>query len=333
MRRFRAMGGLRRTMPLTAALFALVALALAGLPPLGGFFSKETIFGVVSERSHPAFIALLVASLITAAYAARAWFAAFAGEARSACARAAHDPTFLLSLPMLCLAIAALLLGALALPPMKEPWARMLTAEPLPAFSWIEAVLSIFVAVVAIAWVARRHRRGELVPMRQVIAARLAYAAYRWFGLISVLDGTGRAALATGRWLDRIEQTPAIALIGAGVLAVGRRLHRIEQHRPAEKLAAAMVRLAQGSARFDQQALDRYVIGGVHKVSLAAARGTWHSDRRWLDGAIAELTQFLHTAAAGLGRVQSGLLHQYYLWFALGAGVLLVYAFMLFGYS
>ena len=87
------MGGLRRSMPMTYLISTLGLAALVGLPPLGGFFSKESVLGAAEEAAlHdgplPAWSAWLVllaglfTVLLTAAYATRAWLLAFRGPTR-----------------------------------------------------------------------------------------------------------------------------------------------------------------------------------------------------------------------------------------------------------
>ncbi|MCL5942301.1 MAG: NADH-quinone oxidoreductase subunit L [Actinobacteria bacterium] len=80
------LGGLARRMPLTAGSFVVGALALAGVPPFAGFWSKEEILGVVAA-SHPALLLmLLAASFLTAFYVFRLVFLVFFGPGSSAAA-------------------------------------------------------------------------------------------------------------------------------------------------------------------------------------------------------------------------------------------------------
>ncbi|MEA2313662.1 MAG: NADH-quinone oxidoreductase subunit [Solirubrobacteraceae bacterium] len=77
------MGGLRRAMPFTYASFLLGGLALAGVPPFSGFFSKDEILLVTGERGgwHWALYAAgYVGALLTAIYTFRVIFRAFHGE-------------------------------------------------------------------------------------------------------------------------------------------------------------------------------------------------------------------------------------------------------------
>jgi NADH-quinone oxidoreductase subunit L len=80
------MGGLRKSMKLTAAAFAIGGLALAGIPPFAGFWSKDDIMGAVYSDlgAHPAywpfFLLAYAAIFLTAYYIFRAWFLAFSGD-------------------------------------------------------------------------------------------------------------------------------------------------------------------------------------------------------------------------------------------------------------
>ena len=66
------MGGLARPMPITAATWIIGSLALAGVPPLAGFFSKDEVIHSVLANNTVAGIALMLASFLTAFYITRA---------------------------------------------------------------------------------------------------------------------------------------------------------------------------------------------------------------------------------------------------------------------
>jgi NADH-quinone oxidoreductase subunit L len=88
------MGGLRRSMPTTFATMTLGFAALAGLPPLVGFWSKDAVLGVAwDQATHgghwEAWLVLVVGLLVaalTAAYSTRAWLLVFFGPNRRASA-------------------------------------------------------------------------------------------------------------------------------------------------------------------------------------------------------------------------------------------------------
>jgi NADH-quinone oxidoreductase subunit L len=88
------MGGLRGTLPVTFWTTTVGLAALAGVPPIGGFFSKESVLGAAYDTAtgSPAsagvpaaagwlvLLAGLLTALLTAAYATRAWLMVFFGE-------------------------------------------------------------------------------------------------------------------------------------------------------------------------------------------------------------------------------------------------------------
>ncbi|MFC8299330.1 NADH-quinone oxidoreductase subunit L [Micromonospora orduensis] len=116
------MGGLRRSMPVTFWCTVVGLGALAGVPPLAGFWSKDGVLTVAEsaalEGTGPApswvgwivWIAGLVGVAVTAWYAGRLLLRAFFGEPRLPLV-APHDPPALLRLPVLLLAVPAALLG------------------------------------------------------------------------------------------------------------------------------------------------------------------------------------------------------------------------------
>jgi NADH-quinone oxidoreductase subunit L len=81
------MGGLAKKMPITATCWIISGLALAGIFPLAGFFSKDEIIDNVGHTGYQVFMVIaLVGAFITAAYTARATYLTFFGEPRGAAA-------------------------------------------------------------------------------------------------------------------------------------------------------------------------------------------------------------------------------------------------------
>jgi proton-translocating NADH-quinone oxidoreductase chain L len=103
----REMGGLGRRTKLTAALFVLGALALAGIPPFSGFFSKDLVLEELFEAHAYGPLALCIVSAgLTAFYMTRAACMAFLGEPSEASKKAEESPAIML-LPMALLAHSA----------------------------------------------------------------------------------------------------------------------------------------------------------------------------------------------------------------------------------
>ena len=102
----RKLGGLRREMPISATWFAIGALALAGIPPLAGFFAKDHIvsFAATSGRTAAWVIASIGASL-SALYIARPLFLTFFGDRRNE--QHAHEASWQMNAPLALLALGA----------------------------------------------------------------------------------------------------------------------------------------------------------------------------------------------------------------------------------
>jgi len=121
MRRF---SGLRQVLPKTNILFLIGAAALAGLPPLAGFFSKDGILAVLYQASQDSlygtqFTVLLIVgfttALMTAIYTSRAYFSTFYGVEKipDEAGHHAHEATNVMLAPMVILAIGAVVVGLL----------------------------------------------------------------------------------------------------------------------------------------------------------------------------------------------------------------------------
>ncbi len=80
----REMGGLAKKMPVTTVTFTIGSLALAGIFPFSGFWSKDEILTVLWHGEHYVVFALaLAAAFVTAVYVARLWFRVFTGPEQS----------------------------------------------------------------------------------------------------------------------------------------------------------------------------------------------------------------------------------------------------------
>jgi NADH-quinone oxidoreductase subunit L len=102
------MGGLGKKMPITAVTFTLGALALAGLPGLSGFFSKDLILESVAHHQQWGPLVLLFgAAFLTAFYMSRVAILAFLGESSPAASHAKESPRSM-TIPLLVLALGAL---------------------------------------------------------------------------------------------------------------------------------------------------------------------------------------------------------------------------------
>lgn len=126
----RYMGGLRKYMPITWIVSLLGSLALIGTPFLSGFYSKESLIEAVHlshlPAAHFAYYALLAGVFVTAFYSFRMYFLVFHGKSRFD--QIPHDPhhpfskphesPWVVTLPLILLAIPSVLIGGLVMEPM-----------------------------------------------------------------------------------------------------------------------------------------------------------------------------------------------------------------------
>jgi NADH-quinone oxidoreductase subunit L len=98
------LGGLKNYMPQTALLFLIGVLALSGIPPLNGFFSKDWILAETFHHNSAIFGLAFVAAVLSIFYGFRLWFVIFTGEASSA-SRHAREAYPVMLIPLYILAI------------------------------------------------------------------------------------------------------------------------------------------------------------------------------------------------------------------------------------
>ncbi len=112
----RVMGGLRKSIPKTFRVYLIGAIALAGIPPLAGFFSKDEILADALELNLPVYILLTLAALLTAFYMGRQIFLVFYGEPRTKAAAEAVESPRVILWPLYALAALSVLGGFLNFP-------------------------------------------------------------------------------------------------------------------------------------------------------------------------------------------------------------------------
>jgi NADH-quinone oxidoreductase subunit L len=105
------MGGLKKKMPVTYWTFLIGTLALCGVPPLSGFYSKDEILAVASHHSTFLFIIATLVAVLTTFYMFRLFFVAFLGKERSEDASHAHESPKVMTWPLVVLAVPTILAG------------------------------------------------------------------------------------------------------------------------------------------------------------------------------------------------------------------------------
>ena len=184
MRRY---GGLARVMPITAITFGLGYLAIIGVPPLSGFYTKDPIieaaFNAGGTRGWIVGGAALLASGITTFYMSRVMFMTFFGERRWAADAHPHESPRSMTGPMVLLAIGSIGAGAfLALGDRFVNWLAPVVGEQpevehvLAPATVITMTLAVVAAGLVLAWL--QYGR-QPIPRTAPVASLATYAARR----------------------------------------------------------------------------------------------------------------------------------------------------------
>jgi NADH-quinone oxidoreductase subunit L len=155
----REMGGLRKRIPLTFWVYLIGALALAGIPPLAGFFSKDEILADALIENPFVYMLLTTAAFLTAFYMGRQILMVFFGKPRSHPAEKAVESPLVMTLPLVVLAGLSVLGGFINIPGVHQftDWLSHTLSHELAhatEFNIFVAVFSTLLALAAIylAW-------------------------------------------------------------------------------------------------------------------------------------------------------------------------------------
>ena len=135
------MGGITKKMPVTTATFLIGTLALAGIFPLAGFWSKDEILSLAYEKNFSLYIVGTLVALLTAFYMGRLIFVAFFGKERKA-HHHAHESPASMTAPLILLAIFSVIGGFIGIPQFVH---RGLEAEA--PFNFLVAAISTIAAL------------------------------------------------------------------------------------------------------------------------------------------------------------------------------------------
>ncbi len=145
----RNMGGLWNKMRTTSIVYIIGSLALAGIVPFAGFWSKDEILLEASHRSPIAYILLTIAAAFTAFYMTRQVLMVFFGKPKSEAAAHAPESSKLMTTPLIILAFFSVTIGLINVTGGFTHW-----LEPAEEFGGLDpqvAIISTVIAVLAIA--------------------------------------------------------------------------------------------------------------------------------------------------------------------------------------
>ena len=217
----RRMGALRKLMPVTAITFIIGWLAIAGVPPFAGFWSKDEILLYVYANNRGLYVVGLVTALLTAFYMTRQVIMVFYGEAKwkdHAHDHGAHgdfepheSPKIML-FPLIVLSVLSVIGGAMQLPFTKklhflEHWLAPVVEESEADIhhtwayenKYVLLVVAVLIAAtgIAAAFAVYAKKKAKAIEPRVLEQA--------WFydaGAAKLVGGPGRAAFNAVAWAD-----------------------------------------------------------------------------------------------------------------------------------
>jgi len=284
----REMGGLRKKMPVTHATFLVATLALAGIFPLSGFWSKDEILAGASAGQQNAYTIMLVFGLITAfltaAYMGRAYWLTFWGKYRGHAHP--HESPRVITVPLVILATCAVFLGFTNFP---------------GSFFGIElpgGVVTRFEHYVEPTFAFPPLQHAEFTPWLAIVSTILAatglFLAYQYYEKNRGPHGlTSRNRLARAGYTF-LENKLYLDDLYTGVIAGGTKGP-----------------VARGAAWVNQNVLDA-VVNGVGTTARKVAGVTYGiADQLVIDGTVGAAGSASEEAGGLLRRMQTGKVQQY----------------------
>ena len=215
------MGGLFRRLPWTGVAFLVATLALAGIPPFPGFFSKEAVLAAVLNGGFTVpFVLLAVTAFLTAFYMFRAVFLVFFGRAHGH--HEAHGVPF--AMDGVCRLLAAVIVV--------HGVVLAFGAHHGEAPAWLPWVSTLLAGSgIALAWAT--YQRGAISAAGLSSAlAPIDFMARRRYGLDALYAGLYRGVLlGLSRvigWVDRYLVDGLLNVFSAAALRAGDALRRVQ---------------------------------------------------------------------------------------------------------
>jgi len=249
----RKYGALRKAMPITAFTFIIGWLAIAGIPPFSGFWSKDEVLLAAWNENKIAWVMLLAAAVMTAFYMSRLVFMTFFGEKRWGTAVteeeahesetekheiAPHESPMVMWLPLVLLSGLAAIAGLLNLPFSHDTKHLEKWLEPIlfgnevhvtasGQTKWLLAVIAIIgasIGVIAAIFVYLKNR---------VATSKIEHAiledAWRFDSTVSsFMGGPGRKSFEATTWFDQNIIDGAVNGVGKVTQRVSTRLRGVQ---------------------------------------------------------------------------------------------------------
>jgi NADH-quinone oxidoreductase subunit L len=243
----RKMGALRKLMPITGFTFIIGWLAIAGIPPFAGFWSKDEILLAAFANNRLLWLIGVVTALLTAYYMTRQVIMVFFGEARwhdhaeengAHGDHTPHESPWTMVTPLVVLAGLSIVGGALQLPfshstKFLEHWLEPVIHHSEVSISdtwaysnkWLLLVVAVLVAVSGVVASIAVYAKGKF----KIIEPKILADAWRYDAAVSaIVGGPGRAAFGGVAAFDAKVIDGAVNGIGTEVRATSGILRKIQ---------------------------------------------------------------------------------------------------------
>ena len=243
----RKMGALRKLMPITGFTFIIGWLAIAGIPPFAGFWSKDEVLLYAFANNRLLWLIGVITALLTAYYMTRQVIMVFFGEARwndhaeengAHGDHTPHESPWTMLAPLVVLAGLSIVGGALQLPFSKsthflEHWLEPVVHHSEVSISdtwaysnkWLLLVVAILIAVSGVAAAIAVYAKGKF----KIIEPKILADAWRYDSAVSaIVGGPGRAAFGGVAAFDAKIVDGAVNGIGTEVRAASGLLRKIQ---------------------------------------------------------------------------------------------------------
>ncbi len=264
------MGGLRKYMPTTFVTFLIASVALAGIPPLAGFWSKDEILAGAQQGQQQSYTLILVfgaiTALLTAAYMTRVIWLTFFGEYRGH--GTPHESPPVMLWPLRILAFFALFIGVVNLPGKIAPGSIELKFEKFvePTFAFPPEIVHPEFSV-------------PLAIVSTLLAATGILLAYLWYFKDKGPHGITERNKAAHAGYTLLENKYYLdALYEQGIVAgvkgpIARAMYWFNQH-ILDAVVNGVATGARGTARFLYRFVDQGAIDGTVNASGRATEGS-----------------------------------------------------------
>jgi len=221
------MGGLRKKMPATHITFLIATLAISGIPPFSGFFSKDEILVAAYQSDMSYFVVEYLVAGLTAFYMFRLYFKVFWNKEAP---DSAKESPLSMTIPLWILAVGAVFAGF-------APVTEWITTDGLPLethFHWDIAVASVGIALIGIG-IAFVLYKTENNKSEKIVSAFGGFYYLVWkkfymdeFYLFISRKIIFRYVSAPIVWFDRNIVDGFMDLTGSATLATSNRIKKIQ---------------------------------------------------------------------------------------------------------